>query len=106
MFQKLAVTPTNREMNHPKACKQSFTQTRGAKKNQQQMGSRLDHQDTRNLEMKTELTKSQNKTKQKTNNKKKTRPRNNPQIVFSQGFGEEPERQLNRAASHGYGAAP
>jgi hypothetical protein len=32
MFQKLAVTPTNREMNNPKTCKQSFTQTRGAKK--------------------------------------------------------------------------
>jgi hypothetical protein len=32
MFQKLAVTPTNREINNPKACKQSFTQTRGAKK--------------------------------------------------------------------------
>jgi hypothetical protein len=56
--------------------------------------------------MKAELTKSQNKTKQKMNNKKKTRPRNNPQIVFSQGSGEESERQLNRAASHGYGAAP
>jgi hypothetical protein len=56
--------------------------------------------------MKTELTKSQNNTKQKMNNNKKTRPRNNPQIVFSHGFGEESERQLNRAASHDYGAAP
>jgi hypothetical protein len=56
--------------------------------------------------MKTELTKSQNKTKQKVKNKKKTRPGNNSQIDFSKGFGEESERQLNRAASHGYGAAP
>jgi hypothetical protein len=56
--------------------------------------------------MKTESTKSQNKTKQKTKNKKKTRPGTNPQIDFSQGFGEESEGQLNSAASHGYGAAP